>query len=330
MRFFKFIILTSCILLMILGLASCKDNADETKATAEYVTVSFNSTGGSQVDTLKILKNSKATRPADPERDGYIFNCWTYDGKEWDFSSDKVTASITLEAKWIDASTVYSTEPLENGVRITAVKRSFENMLVPSVIGGRPVVAIGEGVFEDTSSEITSSITVASSVVSVGDSAFRNCVDVNIVIKGELTEVGEFAFFGCNKLAEITLGEGLTRVSAQSFSGCVSLTSLSLPSTLDVIEENAFEYCEGVVTITMHGTLGTVMDGAFLDAGSLRTVYFYGTEQQKDDIDVTPEGNTELLAAMDEGLYYYSETRPTESGKYWYVNDNGMIRIWGE
>ena len=26
--------------------------------------------------------------------------------------------------------------------------------------------------------------------------------------------------------------------------------------------------------------------------------------------------------------YYYSETKPTESGNYWYYDKNGVIREW--
>jgi hypothetical protein len=101
-----------------------------------------------------------------------------------------------------------------------------------------------------------------------------------------------------------------------------------LPSTVKLIDENAFEDCSGLVSIIMHGSLEAVLDGAFLGAGALRTVYLYGTQQEADAIDVTPEGNGTFIEALEENLYFYSEERPSDDGKYWYFNDNGKIRIW--
>lgn len=327
MKKYKLIFLVTCILLLIFTLASC-NNDEQPAPSTEYFTVNFNSNGGSPLDAIKVQKNSKITQLITPTRDGYIFDGWTRGGKKWDVNSEKVTEDLTLEAKWVDASSVYVTEALDTGVKIISVKRSFENMSVPSVIGGRPVVAIGDGVFEGTSTADTKSITVASSVTYIGNSAFKGCTGVSITVEGALTQVGELAFYGCDGLTGINLGEGLEHIPAQSFSGCSSLAELVLPSTVKLIDENAFEDCSGLVSIIMHGSLEAVLDGAFLGADALRTVYLYGTQQEADAIDVTPEGNGTFIEALEENLYFYSEERPSDDGKYWYFNDNGKIRIW--
>lgn len=65
-------------------------------------TVSFDSNGGSDVDSVKAAKNETVKKPNDPTRDGFDFDGW-YTDKEltvkYDFAQ-KVTNSFTLYAKW--------------------------------------------------------------------------------------------------------------------------------------------------------------------------------------------------------------------------------------
>lgn len=63
-------------------------------------TVSFNSNGGSEVQTQEIAKHEKATEPQEPTKDGYEFVGWYVGTERWSFLSDTVTSDIILEAKW--------------------------------------------------------------------------------------------------------------------------------------------------------------------------------------------------------------------------------------
>ena len=67
-----------------------------------YLNVSFNSNGGSKVETQSIKKNGKAIRPENPTRTGYDFVGWYEDEaltKPFDFNT-LITDSVTLYAKW--------------------------------------------------------------------------------------------------------------------------------------------------------------------------------------------------------------------------------------
>ncbi|MDR2866335.1 MAG: InlB B-repeat-containing protein, partial [Methanomassiliicoccaceae archaeon] len=70
----------------------------------DWVTVTFESNGGSFVDSQTVLKGYPATKPADPIKDDYIFLGWyTDDGtflNEWDFA-DPVMNDMTLYADWL-------------------------------------------------------------------------------------------------------------------------------------------------------------------------------------------------------------------------------------
>ena len=66
---------------------------------AEKYTVTFNSNGGSSVNTQTIDNGDKATKPKDPTKSGYIFVEWQLNGKVYNFNTP-VTESIVLVASW--------------------------------------------------------------------------------------------------------------------------------------------------------------------------------------------------------------------------------------
>ncbi len=65
-------------------------------------TVIFEANGGSEVEEQQVVKNSKVFKPADPEKENYIFDGW-YTEKElenlYNFANP-VSSSFTLYAKW--------------------------------------------------------------------------------------------------------------------------------------------------------------------------------------------------------------------------------------
>ncbi len=285
-------------LIMLTSFVSCKTTASTNSETVEviYHTVTFETNGGSVTQSARVLNAGKVNEPTAPTKDGFIFDCWLYNGTEWDFSYDTVSSDITLTAMWIDAATVYSYTPVEGGVCITGIKRSFELMQIPSVLNGISVVAIGEAVFADTNSETTIKIVVPASVKSVGKNAFRSCTDIEITVLGELSEVGELAFLDCNKLTKISLAEGLTAILPQAFNGCTSLQEIILPNSVASVGENAFEDCTALKSVKLSSSVKQIDDGAFLGCDALEAVYFSGTEAEFGNIAIA-NGNNEFKSA---------------------------------
>ena len=68
-------------------------------APAATYTVSFDTDGGSAVTAQSIEAGQKATKPADPTKDGFDFKGWTLNGSAYDFNS-AVNSNITLVATW--------------------------------------------------------------------------------------------------------------------------------------------------------------------------------------------------------------------------------------
>ena len=68
-------------------------------------TVTFNTNGGSSISTKKVKINSTVSQPVPPTKYNNVFNYWTLNGVEYDFSTP-VTSDITLDAVWRTALVV--------------------------------------------------------------------------------------------------------------------------------------------------------------------------------------------------------------------------------
>ena len=85
----------------ITAFATEETNIDDTA----YITVTYNSNGGSTVESQKVLPGSKLTAPKSPTKTGYDFAGWyitTDKGEEeWSFVGYIATEDMTLNAKWV-------------------------------------------------------------------------------------------------------------------------------------------------------------------------------------------------------------------------------------
>ena len=66
----------------------------------ETHTITFDSNGGSAVETQYVLHGEKIAKPENPVRLGYEFSCWTYQDEPWSFVGYTCTEDMTLVANW--------------------------------------------------------------------------------------------------------------------------------------------------------------------------------------------------------------------------------------
>lgn len=75
--------------------------------SSSLYTVSFNTNGGSKVESVKVKKGDTVKAPVTPTKDGLVFDGWYTDKNlttKYDFFA-KITKSITLYAKWTEKPT---------------------------------------------------------------------------------------------------------------------------------------------------------------------------------------------------------------------------------
>ena len=324
------LIFTVTVMALVLLLSACNSSqGDETGAV--YYTVTFDSNGGTPIKSKQAQAGKTVGMPNTPEKEGFIFDGWYYENREWSFEFSRVQEDMTLEAKWLSPETVFEHTPSGDGetTTITKVKVKTLNLTVPRAIGGYTVTAIGDGVFKNISEEEVTVITIPDTVTTVGNECFMNTDIVNIVVEGELLSIGEKAFYGCDGLREITFGEGIESITTEAFVSCTSLKIVTIPKSVKTIEENAFDSCSALQSIIIHSELEAIENMAFCDA-DIKVIYLYGNDDDAQELidSKVDAGNDGIL---DASILIYSETEPegdTEYNGFWYLDDNGNVRKW--
>ena len=93
-----------------------------------------------------------------------------------------------------------------------------------------------------------------------------------ITILNTCQTLGNYAFFECESLKEITLPKGLTSIGVRAFYGCISLWSIELPDTVTTIREAAFFGCDALTTVDFGNALTSVGINAFYNCDSLTEI----------------------------------------------------------
>ncbi len=322
-------IFSAVLVLVLCAALLCACAEEEIPPEDIYYNVTFDYNGARENETKKVRAGSKLMQPTEPERADWIFIGWEYEAKnvvtEWDFESDVVSRDTVIKAKWISAATVFKySVGTDGGIIITEYNSNLERIRVPSVISGMSVTAIGDNVFEGLDSQLVKLISLPSSVHSVGNSAFAGCKGIEIRLGGELKFVGESAFYECNALSEVTLGEGLSQIPFRAFGKCSGLSTVSIPSSVSVIGENAFENCVGIKTVLLRAKTAGIEDSAFFGCAP-EALFFLGTADEWSSVSIAKSGNDALVSAE---LYFYSEKEPVNDGGYWYFDSSGKPRCW--
>jgi hypothetical protein len=113
------------------------------------------------------------------------------------------------------------------------------------------------------------SVTIPSSVTSIGAGAFSNTGLTELTIPQSITSISEGTFLNCSSLNSLTIGDSVTHIGARAFEMCNSLTSLVIPAGVISIGEWAFAGCTSLADITIPNSVTEILGGAFGGCGSL-------------------------------------------------------------
>ena len=123
--------------------------------------------------------------------------------------------------------------------------------------------------FPDTKEDYS----VPNGIKIIGDYAFFNCKNLsNITLPEGITSIGDYAFSNCWSLSSITLPEGITSIGDSVFGACTSLSSITLPEGITSVEDNAFISCTSLSSITLLEGVTSIGDSAFANCTSLSSI----------------------------------------------------------
>lgn len=242
----------------------------------------------------------------------------------------------------------------EEGCSLTTIgSNAFTSCTSLAVITiPKTVTAIGDYVFDGCTNLASITFEADSTLATIGLNAFRGCTSLTaITIPKTVTTIGDYVFDGCTKLASIMFEENcaLTTIGLSAFRDCTSLTTITIPKTVTTIgyyvfynctnlatvtfEEDCaitkigidtFYNCTSLTTIELPSSVTSLGNSVFYKCNNLEKIFYGGTASDLNEISGVDNINSSLV-------YYYSETKPTETGNYWHYETDGKTpAIWEE
>ena len=119
---------------------------------------------------------------------------------------------------------------------------------------------------------------IPNTVTSIGDYAFYQCKNLtNITIPDSVTKIGDCAFEQCSNLKTVGLSTVLTNLGYSAFSNCLSLTEITVPGSITEIGPNTFYNCKKLETATISEGVQSIGSQAFYCCNSLAVVNLPGS-----------------------------------------------------
>ncbi len=155
-----------------------------------------------------------------------------------------------------------------------------------NVIIGNGVTNIGYTVFSGCTA--LTSITIGNSVKSIGYGVFQYCTLLTGVYITDLAAWCEIEFAGYNSnplyyagnlylngqlVTDLIIPNGVTNIGAYAFYGCDSLTSVTIGNSVTGIWDNAFSHCDSLTSVSIENSVTGIGDRAFYGCGALTSVF---------------------------------------------------------
>ena len=94
----------------------------------------------------------------------------------------------------------------------------------------------------------------------------------DLVIPGNVTNIGNSAFYGCTGLTSVTIPNSVTSIGVEAFYNCTGLTSVTIPNSVTNIGDNAFQDCSGLTSVTIPNSVTRIGKQAFRNCSGLTSV----------------------------------------------------------
>ena len=117
------------------------------------------------------------------------------------------------------------------------------------------------------------SISIPSSVTSLGNECFRGCRGLtSVTIPSSVTSLGEYCFYDCSGLTSITIPSSVTSLRDACFDECHGLTSITIPSSVTSLGNSCFSHCSGLTSITIPSSVTSLGYNCFYGCRGLTSI----------------------------------------------------------
>lgn len=156
----------------------------------------------------------------------------------------------------------------DGSITILGCKNAKKNIVIPSVLDGKPVKKLGDGLFRD------------------------NDTITAVIIPYGIEQIGANVFSGCAKLEQIDLPSSLVSIGDEAFSECTKLSGIYIPSSVTDIGDGVFKDNPQLnVTCAMNSTAAAYLEKNRTELGSYTLIEVTPPKQetQEPQTNVTQE-----------------------------------------
>ena len=159
---------------------------------------------------------------------------------------------------------------IESGITRIGTCAFSESKLYSVEIKGNTLTEIAFEAFdcEDGQPKYFSTITLPTSIKTIGSMAFRGNTNLKTVNGGSPTTINGNAFYGCTNLTKFENLSGVKTIDAYAFYNCQSLGSVVLPA-IETVGVYAFGYCSRLTSVELGTNLTSLGSWAFSDCTGL-------------------------------------------------------------
>lgn len=176
-----------------------------------------------------------------------------------------------------------STNTLQFGCKNTTIHRSVTNIgykafhdceSISTISIPSSIKTIGIAAFEGSS---LVSITLNEGLTSIGATAFQHCGNLeSIEIPNSVITIGEGVFNDCKKIKSIKLSKSLKSLPSSFCPNCSSLTEIVIiPNSVTSIGDLAFYGCSSLTSLTIPSGVTTVGNNTFNNLPALQSIVLY-------------------------------------------------------
>ena len=136
---------------------------------------------------------------------------------------------------------------------------------------------------------------IGESIKRIGNYAFYGCEKLKSVsIPNSVTSIGDYVFRGCSALTSITIPNSVTSMGEGAFFLCGNLSSINLSTSLITIEKETFFKCKALTSVDIPNSVTEIRENAFEECEKLSSI-------------TVPDGVSIGLNAFDKTAWYNNQ-----------------------